>query len=113
MNWKYTDASMRVVTVTDADGIQHSMLADAPEILEWIAAGNTIAMPTANWWAYQDQAREALNRSDMTILRCIENGVPVPTEWSSYRKSLRAIIGAASGDPTQPLPTRPVYPAGT
>jgi hypothetical protein len=65
------------------------------------------------WPAYQARAMTALNESDTTVLRCYESGVPVPPGWSAYRKSLRAIVGATSGDATQALPTKPAYPAGT
>lgn len=92
--------------------------ADYEAYLAWMAAGNTPApasTPTAaqQWQAHQALAMTALVESDRTVLRCYENGVPMPAEWSAYRKALRAIVGAASGDPAQPLPIRPAYPAGT
>lgn len=65
------------------------------------------------WATYQGQARAALTESDKTVLRCYEGAVVVPAAWSAYRKALRAIISEASGDPTQPLPPKPTYPAGT
>ncbi|MDA8232847.1 MAG: hypothetical protein M0006_16065, partial [Magnetospirillum sp.] len=65
------------------------------------------------WAAYQAKAQALLAKSDITLLRCLETGVPVPAAWAVYRKSLRAIIGAATGDPTQALPVLPAYPAGT
>lgn len=83
---------------------------------EWISAGNTptaYTAPSEQWGGIQALARAALSDSDITILRCIENGVAVPAAWAAYRHSLRAIVGAATGDPTQPLPAKPAYPAGT
>lgn len=65
------------------------------------------------WAAYQTQAKAALAESDITILRCYENSVTVPLVWATYRKALRSIISAASGDPTQPLPVKPSYPPNT
>jgi len=65
------------------------------------------------WAAYQVSARAALVESDKTILRCYENAVAVPTTWAAYRKTLRTIISAASGDPTVALPMKSAYPAGT
>jgi len=65
------------------------------------------------WAAYQDTARAALAKSDLTVMRCTENSIVVPIAWATYRSALRAILGAPSGDPNQPLPVRPDYPAGT
>lgn len=67
----------------------------------------------ATWVQYQAMAQVALDQSDVTVLRCYENGVTVPAAWATYRKALRAIVGAGSGDPSLPLPTKPAYPAGT
>lgn len=85
--------------------------------LAWIDEGNTAAPaqtdPTAAWAAHQGAARVALDSSDVTMLRCLENAVAVPAEWIAYRKALRSILSSSGGDATQPLPTRPAYPAGT
>lgn len=50
-----------------------------------------------------------MDKTDKTLLRCIESGVEIPEEWISYRQHLRAIITTGNGDP----PTAPPYPAGT
>ncbi|WP_157652783.1 hypothetical protein [Burkholderia ubonensis] len=65
------------------------------------------------WLACQSSARSELSLSDVTVLRCYENAIPVPAEWVAYRKSLRAIISAPRGDPTQVFPNKPSYPVGT
>lgn len=57
----------------------------------------------------KNSAREFLDKSDITILRCTENQIPVPAEWATYRASLRAIMISGQGD----LPTQPPYPQGT
>ena len=88
-------------------GIDEYFSADLP--------ATTLAQQTAeSWREFQTQAKAALDVSDITVLRCVEKSVAVPAEWANYRVSLRAIVGAtAIGDPTQPLPTKPTYPAGT
>jgi len=84
-----------------------------PGAWRWDGAQWTAYFAPLAWTAYQAQARAALDVSDVTILRCAENGVAVPAAWASYRKALRAIISAQAGDSTQSLPLRPEYPAGT
>ncbi len=58
-----------------------------------------------------------LDKSDKTVLRCIENSVTIPPAWVTYRKALRTIIASAGGVSdvivTDPLPTPPSYPSGT
>ena len=67
----------------------------------------------SDWAFYQTHALATLSESDRTVIRCYENSVPVPTEWTSYRKALRAIVAAKTGDPMKPLPVKPPYPDGT
>lgn len=57
------------------------------------------------------QAQAALDKSDITILRCYENAVVVPALWQAYRTELRAIISGESL--AGALPARPEYPEGT
>lgn len=59
---------------------------------------------------YTIAAQMALDKSDITVLRCFENAVPVPTAWGAYRTELRAI---AKGTSTDALPIAPAFPAGT
>ena len=98
-----TPEGQQEVPLTDAEIAQVN--ADAAAF----AAQQTIQA----WQSYQSQAQILLDKSDITIARCVENVVAVPAAWATYRKSLRAITGASSGDPTQPLPVTPSYPAGT
>ena len=57
-------------------------------------------------------AQTALNKSDVTIIRCVSAGVTVPAAWQTYRVALRAIVGGTDTVSTA-LPTRPAYPSGT
>jgi len=67
----------------------------------------------AAWASLKARAMAALNDSDTTVMRCYESGIALPDEWVKYRKALRAIVSASSGDGSQSLPARPDYPAGT
>lgn len=58
------------------------------------------------------QAQTALNRSDVTMLRCIEAGIAVPSAWNTYRKALRAISTGLDKTSTT-LPVQPPFVAGT
>lgn len=79
--------------------------------VEAVYATHDPAKPS--WSDLKLQAQAALDISDVTITRCAENSVPVPSNWISYRKALRAIVSAAAGDAAQALPTKPPYPTGT
>jgi hypothetical protein len=107
---KITDAQWQTCISTPGYTVKSgALVAPASPTTAQIAAQQAAAA----WSAYQAGAKAALDASDVTILRCYEHAVATPAAWSTYRGALRAIISAASGDPTQPLPTRPAYPAGT
>lgn len=56
-----------------------------------------------------NEARQALEESNTTILMCVENGITVPVSWRDYRKALREIVTNGTGT----LPVKPEYPVGT
>lgn len=62
------------------------------------------------WPSYQNEARFFLDKSDVQVLRAYEAGTSVGADWIAYRAALRAVISAASGDTSQPLPVAPAYP---
>jgi len=77
-----------------------------------IASGYTTAEPSAvAQRIFLSSAMTALSVSDITVLRCYENGVAVPAEWASYRGALRDIISGRST--VTELPTKPAYPEET
>ena len=85
---------------------------DYAEYLRWEAEGNTPTPyepdPEEARAALKTSAQVALDKSDVTILRCYERGVSVPTEWADYRAALRLIVSGTS-EATE-LPVRPEYP---
>ena len=65
------------------------------------------------WLAYQADAQAVMDKTSITLERCFEAGIALPAAWVEYRKELRAILGAKTGDATAALPVRPAYPEGT
>lgn len=55
------------------------------------------------------KAKSELAKSDLTVLRCYENGVSLPEEWKKYRQELRDIVSGSNKE----LPSTPDYPAGS
>lgn len=88
---------------------------DTPQaVIDGVLAVYEAHDPTKpSWGDLKLQAQVALNCSDVTIMRCAENAVPVPSEWAAYRKALRTIVGAEAGDASKGLPVKPPYPKGT
>lgn len=94
-------------TIADLNGgTQVAMSSD--EESSFIAAQNASAANDISS-SLKAQAREALTKSDVTVLRCVENNVALPSAWLVYRQNLRSIIDTGSGT----IPSRPDYPANT
>jgi hypothetical protein len=55
------------------------------------------------------QAQTLLDKSDVTLMRCVEKKVSFPDEWVSYRDNLRLVISGK----LSVIPTSPNFPAGT
>jgi hypothetical protein len=55
------------------------------------------------------QAQDLLQKSDITVLRCFESGVPVPAAWRTWRASLRSVAASGSGV----IEAAPAFPSGT
>lgn len=108
----------RAIEIT---GAQWQACLDAP--LGWTVIDHTLTAPTTSQIearqaadaraSHQADAMAALDASDTTILRCYENGVAVPPAWTAYRRALREVVSATSGDPANGLPSKPPYPSGT
>jgi hypothetical protein len=62
---------------------------------------------TAATSALVAQAQDALNKSDVTMLRQWEEGNPPPAAWAAYRAALRLVVKTGTG----PLPVQPAFPA--
>ena len=86
-----------------------ALVAPVPPTAAQIAAQRVASA----WSAYQASAQVALDKSDVTILRCYEHAIPVTADWIAYRAALRVIVSTATGDATAGLPTMPAYPAGS
>jgi hypothetical protein len=54
----------------------------------------------------KDAALVALSDSDITLLRCMEQGIVFPDTWKQYRQTLRTIISTGDGA----IPDKPAYP---
>ena len=113
--WRYADNTNTVVLAVFDDGHSESHLVTAACIQAWLADGNTplpyeppVPSPEELKATLKAAAQNALDKSDVTLLRCYERGVSVPTEWADYRAALRAIVGGTS-EATE-LPVRPEYP---
>lgn len=86
---------------------------DYAAYLAWVASGNTaLSADAPPALPLKSQAQTALDASEITMIRCVENSVTVPAAWATYRKALRAILNGTDTTSTS-LPTRPAYPAGT
>jgi limonene-1,2-epoxide hydrolase len=100
-------------TYTYAPGANRSLALLPPGSVELtadeVAALNVAAAAAEASAELQDQARQALSKSDTTVLRCFEVGEEVPSAWKAYRANLREIIASGTGT----MPTRPTFPAGT
>lgn len=60
--------------------------------------------------ARKTRAEESLKESDIVIIRCYEDGIPVPSEWKEYRQALRDMItGKSAAEAT--IDAAPAYPS--
>lgn len=77
----------------------------------WTYNGSVFVASAAAATDMRPAAQAALDRSDITVIRCYEHVVAVPAEWVAYRDALRAVV--AGGPTSATLPAQPAYPAGT
>lgn len=57
----------------------------------------------------KEKAQGALDKTDLTAIRCMKSGISFPQEWQDYVTALRLIVKDGDGD----FPVQPNYPAGT
>lgn len=77
----------------------------------WTYTGSAFVAPTIPEIDMRPQAQSALDKTDMTALRCFKAGKAFPSDWQAYVAALRAIVTGPST--TTALPGMPDYPAGT
>lgn len=98
-----------VIRQSDGLVISSSDTENFLEYQEWLSFGN---IPDPELINLSTQAQLALDKSDITILRCVEHSVSVPSEWVTYRTALRDIVNGSDTTSTE-LPEQPDYPVGT
>ena len=101
----------------DSEDFEHLLPADCVRVTDDEAASILATQRVQELAALAPQilkaeAQAALDKSDVTFLRCTENDVTVPIEWGKYRKALRAMISGKDSTSTA-LPSQPAFPAGT
>lgn len=90
-------------------------------IAPYVAPTAPTMTPEQAWTIYKAQALAALTRSDNTMARVAEAvalgrntySSPDVIAYVNWRRALRALVGASTGDTSLPLPAEPPYPAGT
>ena len=87
--------------------------ADYDAYLAWVTEGNTPAPYTDAGIPLAVQAQERLDRTDITVLRCVSASVAVPADWQAYRVALRNIATGKDTTSTTLPPAPQEYPAGT
>lgn len=86
------------VTVNFIGKLPDNLAAEEPEVI--VKAREHVELVNS--------ASVALSKSDVTVIRCAEDGVVVPALWIAYRKELRAIVNGTDVVSTA-LPTAPAY----
>jgi fructose-1-phosphate kinase PfkB-like protein len=114
----YTYALTQGTSILRSDGANIPLdpaNTDYAAYLVWVAAGNTptpvdptiIAALTQARFA--SQAQTLLDKSDKTLLRCLEHGITPSAELLAYRVALRQVVGGTLST----IPTIPAYQVGT
>ena len=84
---------------------------DYQEFQAWILEGNN-PTPATPVNLLPEKAQVALDKSDITVLRCVSASVAVPSAWQTYRTALRAIVNGTDKTSTS-LPVTPSFPIGS
>lgn len=116
-NYKLSLQGNGVIRISDGACISSDPgNADWQQYQKWLGAGKTpepaqtaAEIAAAQQAQLKSQAQTALDKSDVTLLRCLEQGVAIPAEWVTYRAALRQVVQGTLST----LPAQPTYPAGT
>lgn len=111
---------IKVVEETRPDGTQFSIINTTVSLINGVPTLTYTTEPVVIQQSPQlspkpqllwMDAQRALNISDRTIIRCIENGLTIPQDWKDYRNALRTIISNKTTSGI--LPILPTYPTGS
>jgi hypothetical protein len=86
---------------------QAAISGDFGVVENYVAPGLTEAQLLDNFIV---EAMLALEKSDITVLRCYESGISVPVAWVIFRDQLRDIVSRRNVDYASGVPATPDYP---
>lgn len=93
--------STQTNTVYEGDCQPGDVTATDEQMAAWQANNAKVALIA--------QAQSALDASDITFIRCVEEGLTWPQEWKEYRTALRAMVSTGAGT----MPARPAWPSAS
>jgi hypothetical protein len=114
VHWIFTESDLPEFNADTFTAVDITNLSPQPAI-GWTATETngvwSFVAPVVSADFYGREAASLLTKSDVTVLRCLEKSIAIPSEWMAYRIALRAIVAFPSIDSV--MPTRPAYPVGS